>query len=132
MVNDELYCINKDTKQEEDSLKKHNDYDLLSKHINMYRQLVKENIKPNTIRNINMEYNGFIHELTIGDKKYYGYNGEPTEKYETNQSNEVMMAIKEIMKNPKEKIKILNKYSELFNVHTFLDLSRFIQCFEKN
>ena len=132
MVNDELYCINKDTQQEEESLKQHNDYDLLSKHINMYRQLVKENIKPNTIRKINMKYNGFIHELTIGDKKYYGYNGEPTEKYETHQSNDLMTSIKEIMNNPDKKIEILNKYSHLFNVHSFLDLSRFIQCFEYN
>ena len=132
MVNDELYCINRDIQHEEKSLKQHNDYDLLSKHINMYRQLVKENIKPNTIRNINMKYNGFIRELTIEDNLYYGYNGEPTEKYKTHQNNELMASIKEIMDNPDKKIEILNKYSHLFNVHSFLDLSRFIQCFEYN
>jgi hypothetical protein len=79
-----------------------------------------------------MEYDGIIRKLTIGENSYYGYKDEPTEKYETHKSNKLMMAIKEIMENPREKLKILNKYSDLFNVHSLLELSRFIQCFENN
>ena len=130
VVDGKLYRIDKSIQEQEKLLREHTDYNLLSKHINMYKQLLQENTIPR-IKKIEINTYGLVYILTINTNVYYGYKGEPTENYKTQPTDKLMMVIKEIMENPNKKIELLNDNFDLFNVNSLLDLSQFIECFEK-